>query len=431
MAEKPDVADAHRDGADLASELDGAPPMPDPEAVDLDERAPTAGALYGPAHLDADRERDLLRINRLPSWPNDPGPPGGAEAAHGHGWGRNLDRLLGGGFCPGYVLAVVASRAKAGKTSFLAQLADGLALRTASIVDPEAFGAEPPAGPLSPVLWLSEMGAAPLAWRTLARWTGTASHLFRAGAVTRRTQGEESARAIFDGARSALDNGPLAVARRYVRHLRADHRGKDLLADARAVVDAWRGELARAHPDREVWPVVVVDPIQRWQDHAAGSEVSALNELVETLQSDAERDGWIVLLTSDTQKESAKGRDEKRDAAGDAAAWARGSYKLIHLCDSILTLDRPEDSVRKNATWGDGPEGDPRSMVVRVAVNRWGAEESGSGYASVVYHWHPATGRWRALGTDAEVRKRVGGSETPKGNVPADNDNPHKAKFRR
>ena len=470
MSNEPlDVNDALRAGRDVRAELLDAEPVEagqdaGTEPINLDADAPTFADAYGPADLDADRNRDLLRLDVLPGWPGAFADPASSQGwkpppPAGHGWGRELSRLLGGGLCPRYMLAVVAGRAKAGKTSLLAQLADGFALRTAAALalceghdappDLGPLGASQEArqaladGPLTPVLWLSEMNPQALAWRTLARWTGHPSQLFRAGKVTARAQGDTAADDIFDDGRKALSSGLLADSRRFARILQPPCRNEGgegllLLDRTRAVVDLWRAELARAHKGREVWPVVVVDPIQRWQDSSASSEVVALNELVETLRDFADKDEWIVLLTSDTNKESAKGPTAAEDGGARAAAMTRGSYKLIHLCDSVLTLEPPPDCARQGKTevsarppWGDDEDGHRRCVGVSVAVNRWGVSESGNGRATALFTLAPATGRWRPVGLRSKLKaewetRRAAGAETPAAD--RENDGPSRYK---
>jgi hypothetical protein len=401
--------------------------------------ARTFAELYGPDDLEASRAADLLRVDCAPGHPgteNDPAHP------HGWGWGKDIGNWLGGGLHQGAVVGVVAARAKAGKTSFLAQLADGLALRCAASLAPEAFGVTeymmgtdcpaelgglPAAAvrndPLTPVVWLSEMSQKALTWRTLARWTGKPSGWFRAGAAARRMHKPAAdVDAAFTAAKRALADG--AHLRRGMTCMRfVNPAGAGLVAvdRARRAADLWRTELAQTAPGRDVWPVVVVDPLQRFQSPDAANEVGAMNELIEALARAADDDGFCLLLTSDTQKESAKGNP----AGGDdqkAAHWARGSYKLIHLCDAVLALERYNAPPPKNK---DATEVKPPAldrgryyMQATVDVNRWGP--SGAPEHAALFEWAAPSGRWRALGTqkDLEVtwRKERATAEPATGN---------------
>ena len=100
---------------------------PHPQTVDpIDTLAPTLNHLYGPQELTNDFTRTLVSFGTLPSW------PGGPQT--GHGLGDLFNRSLGGGMCPGYMIAIGAAHAGAGKTAFVMQLADGLALRTSEMI---------------------------------------------------------------------------------------------------------------------------------------------------------------------------------------------------------------------------------------------------------------------------------------------------------
>ena len=155
-------------------------------------------SLYSLKDLEEDQARELVSLARLPTWISGPDS--------GHGWGSALNDLLGGGVCPGYFIAVGAAYAGAGKTAWVMQIADGLALRNVELLRSGA------PGPLTPVIICSEMAPKALTWRSLARWTGCPAHLFRAGGG-----GLDPARAqtVMQKARDAL-TGPLGDARRWI-----------------------------------------------------------------------------------------------------------------------------------------------------------------------------------------------------------------------
>lgn len=350
----------------------------------LGNPAPTFGQVYGVNELDADSKRRLVSVAHLPGWP-------GASPS-GHGIGSYLDGVLGGGICPGYLLAIGAARAGAGKTAFAMQLADGLALRSVEVAAGEADG------PLTPVLVLSEMSVAALTWRTLSRWTGVSSRDFRAGATAEDDSAFGGGNYVWDQARAALD-GPLGAAReRFLATWQAGGSGKSLLTAIAGAVARWRDDLARVHRC-DVWPVVVVDPIQRWQD-ASLTEVEALNELVESLAERANRDGWIGILTSDTNKVTA-GNKRAGSSQEEAGFAFRGSYKLLHLVDAAIFLRRADES---------GIE----SVIVK---NRWGTVDPSEGTPR--FRWHPKTGRFtpssseeaRSASARDESRRRADAAE--------------------
>jgi hypothetical protein len=331
----------------------------------LDREAPTLAALYGHADLQRDQARELVSLEALPPWPDsDEGPcrlPVKRLSA-GHGWGTRLDRMLGGGVCPGYMLGIGAASAKAGKTLIAMQIADGLALRSASLLR------EARPGPLTPVMVLSEMSPQALSWRSLARWTGHDSTIFRAGRSARTLRDPELVDAAWRSAERALDPDSLfGHARSLMRALWPPlGGGPELLHRVAERLKRWVGDLQEDY-SREVWPVVVIDPIQRWQARGAG-EVEALNELVEVLGEVAYAGRWVVIVTSDTNKASASGGSDPkkvRTPQEEGAAAFRGSYKLQHLLDAGLYLRRPEDAP-------DSLDGivEVESVVV---FNRWGA----------------------------------------------------------
>lgn len=319
--------------------------------LDLEQGAPTFASLYGETELEHDRNRELVSLASLPPWP-------GCKSRAGHGWGEGLDRTLGGGICPGYLLAIGASSAGAGKTAFVMQLADGLALRTAQLLR------EKKPGPLTPVLVASEMRPGELSWRSLARWTSVDARIFRAGqSAEQLLTGEElspiaAVDHAFQSAKEAI-KGEFGASRSFLRFFSKRSSGVELVKDLSAICAQWKEKLEKEHPGRAVWPVVVLDPIQRFQ--GAGAEVEALNTFVEELSATAQAKGWVTLLTSDTNKPSASGNTNKGDKREEGAAAFRGSYKLQHLVDAAIYLTRPDDDP-------DRPE-----LLAVLVKNRWGS----------------------------------------------------------
>jgi hypothetical protein len=356
----------------------------------LDEGAPTFHDAYGIEELEKDRGRELVSIATLPGWPGSSG--------NGHGWGKELNQALGGGICPGYSLAIGAATAKAGKTSLLMQLAVGLSLRTAELIE----NRKP--GPLTPVLVCSEMSAQALTWRALARWTGYDSRIFRAGKnaqdlyiegkPTEMDRAEHVAKA-WQAAEDALTEGLFAESRRYMRGLSPHHKhlgGRALMEHLESMVGAWVMDL-KAQYNREVWPVVVLDPIQRWTDSNL-KELEALGGLVEALGTATEKHGWIVLMTSDATKATAtRSADQEKpiDPKTLAAEVFRGSYKLQHLCDAAICL-MADDGKDED---GSAP------MKLVFALNRWGPDHLKSRY-----RWQRKTGRFEVV----EMEKGDAGS---------------------
>lgn len=333
-------------------------------APNLDADAPTFSSAYGPGHLAADRRRGLVSLARLPPWPAD----GQGEPAAGHGWGPPLNAMLSGGLRPGEMLALGAASAGAGKTAFLMQLADGLALRNGRIL----AGEEGWGSAITPVLIASEMSAAALSWRTLARWTGHSASYFRGGESLAHKPG--APQAWLDADR-ALSDGELAQARSWMRLIEPskvasalDDGAVAFVAYLSTLVEAWRERIARELPGRDVVPVVVVDPVQRYQ--GGDDEVQALNTLARSLCAATVERNWIALMTSDTNKAAASGRSDTERDEEEGAAVFRGSYGLQHEVSSALYLRRVKGS---ELTIDEADEKSGLRYVETVLVKaRWG-----------------------------------------------------------
>lgn len=375
---------------DTGERMETPPPSAAAPAADSAlHAAPTLAELYSAENLAADMKRPRVSVAALPGWPGGP--------AHGQGWGRALDRALGG-LVPARVVLLGAAGAKAGKTSFLMQLVDGLALLTA-----ERVAGRGGAGPLLPVLVLSEMTPAALTWRTLGRWVGCSSRIFGAApdaeldgaeGLTDERRAEEERRIAdrqAEGLAALSEGGALAASRRFLRC--STLSGPDAVRSAGVALDAWRDELG-AETGRDVWPVLVVDPAQRFAAGDAG-EVEALNALCDAIRAEADTRQLVVLMTSDTNKAAAKGDPEAggRDAAQEVAAVLRGSYKLSHIVDAALVLRPVEDA-------GALPVGAARKVEVLVGLNRWGP--SGQ---SAAFSYAPASGRFEASDEPARARQ--------------------------
>jgi hypothetical protein len=353
-------------------------PRPEPPPVgeekasnDALSAAPIIADAYGLAELERDEQRRLVSLAHLPLWPDAPD-----TLSHpGHGWGQKMDRALGGGICPGYFVAIGAAAAGAGKTAWAMQLADGLALRS---LEQARHGSEP----LTPVLIASEMSAQALTWRTLGRWCGVDARRFRQGktAIPSPEAWANATRAL---------TGDLGESRRYMRILRPENagQGKSFLTRIENVLAAWTLQLEAEHA-REVWPVVVVDPIQRFADHSK-SEVEGDNAIVEGLHAKAQAGGWITIVTSDTNKQSAtEGAEDEIDRgaknpAQEGARAFRGTYRLMHLPDAAIYL-RPNYS-RRDEVWA------------YIVKNRWGPtaqNSAGDQPGRVNYTWDRAKMRF-------------------------------------
>lgn len=369
--------DRHESGEDIPRQgmpIDPAA-IPRPEGtVDIEQDAPTLASLYGINELERHAQRGLISLASMPKWPQ----TGNAKAVSptGHGWGTHLNDMLGGGIAPGEIIAVGAASAGGGKTYFTMQLADGLALQS------EARAASDSRDVLTPVLVLSEMPVAALTWRSLARWTGAAARTFRAGSMNAESADWHNARRALDPRDEVL--GAFQRSRQWTRVLRTpeiDAGGPAVSRSIGDVVRRWRDRIAVAHPHAQgVVPIVVIDPIQRFQGEAK-SEIEGLNLLVESLGRETEKGDWACIITSDTTKAQASGSDNegKRSDQERVAAVFRGSYKLQHLAVATIALERE----------GEGGIDSDGFIDLRAIVgkNRWGH----SGVTKL--RWHAPTGR--------------------------------------
>lgn len=394
---------------------------------DLDQFLPTLAAVYTSADFTADCRRGLLSISHLPHWADYTGEIDQAIIT-GHGWGEVLDTALGGGISPGYFCVLGAEQAKGGKSAFCEQLLFGLALRSAAVLAKKA------SGPVVIPYYVSEMwqggeaGKRPpparqITHRALARWLGVDGNIFRRGhdnagaapgiqrLAALLSEGDAEpvdpqalAVQILSTAKQAIEGGLYAAAAKLivpvnVRWLASGHdqaeggppvdhrRGVPFLRNLVLTINADRERRAKAWglDPSEVWPLLFIDPIQRFQgsgDNAVGS----LDEFVEELRAIADEHQLIVLATSDTNKDSAKGGVPKDATPFARAAWVfRGSYKLLHLPDSALVL---------SVKWPDTPTPGARPHAqIWVALNRWGAPTFEPAHFSFV----PESGRFLPL----------------------------------
>jgi DnaB helicase-like protein len=342
-------------------------------ASELDALAPTIGRDCPLIHIEAGMERELVSLATLPlRWNMGP--------KEGHGVGYELNRAIGGGICRGFIMAVGASAAGTGKTAFVMQIADGLAFRTAELMQ-DAHSV----GPLTPIVVVSEMHAEALTWRSLARVLSVPYRVFRAGASAWKAEQVEDLETIRKDVQNAL-NGDLGDARRWVRVVKRGRMGGgQLVAAIRKVAKLWKQELEQAH-GREVLPVVVLDPIQRFLEPGQ-PEIEGQSRLAELLEEAALEDGLIVMVTSDTSKAAATTAPRKGERPDEVAAVFRGSYKLLHAVDCALVLRRA-----KQAKWSAGRI----EMEVVLAKNRWGSLDN------VPFWYDPAHSRFEARGEKEE-----------------------------
>lgn len=308
--------------------------------VELGAAVDTRASLLrpGPGHEQLQRELTTpgVGLGRLPGWPD------AGEA--GQGWGPQLDALVGA-LQPGDLLLLTARVRGAGRTSLLAQLADGLALR-------ELSGAE---GPATPVLVCVD--EAPERWRarSFARWSGVDLHgLTGAGPGDRRTLAE-ALRRFAAGSWSRLEQRQRFAE---LELLREAAGRRELLAELRR----WRAELAedRGRDASDLWPVLIVDPLE---------QLGPADAALAGLAAIAAEEGLLILAAADEPE------------AGDLAASRAVDRHLA----ARLRLEPVEA----------GPaEGELRSLAVELAHRRLGPR------GRVTLSWSPSCGRFAAVEVD-------------------------------
>ncbi len=285
-----------------------------------------------------------------------------ADLPERHGLVEVLDHLMGGGLKPGDFVCFSAAGAGLGKTALVMQLADGLALRSEAVARGELEG------PLTPMLVVSEMSEEDLDNRTLGRLLDVSGHVFAAGASAKRFHEPGAVEAWFEHAEAQLEEGaPFDRMRRW-QHLSRPEPGEWMIDQMAAKLAELVGAARARCPGREVWPVLVLDPLHRFQDPKL-SEVEGLNDLARQVDKWADAEGWIVLSTADTNKEAAKAAwgELATGAAPNAASVMRGSYQLQHALDFLFTL-------------APGPyteKGEPRRTGLWVGKNRRGRTDVG------------------------------------------------------
>lgn len=335
----------------------------EPESLSFDD-------LFTSGALDQAEHQQLLDIGTLPGWPG--APP------TGHGLGEGLTIALGGGIAPGSMTGIAAPKAAAGKTALALQIVGGLALRTALTV------LSRDGGPITPVVIVSEMTTRDLFVRHVARLAGVNSRLLRSGPagalLLAREHGMSEADAArmvsseFQRARDLLRAGIWGWSSRFTRVVPFVGDGKQFLWMLEQRVGKWREQLLRlGYPD--VWPVVLVDPLQRFAGD--GSEIDAVGSVVKGLHALTRKHDWVTILTSDTTKSSASNAGKPMDFVDEGTAAYRGTYQIQHLLDTALYM-RPAEAAGV--------------IEVGPVKNRWGASGSPQKLA-----WDPATGRFTPL----------------------------------
>lgn len=342
------------------------------------------------------------------------------EPGPGHGAGRAFSRAIGG-ISAGSAKVFGAPSGKSGKSHFLGQIVEGLALCTAArIIGDPSYANSPVVLPV----WISEMPMRGEPWlRMVGRHCGFDLNAIRDGELAEEGLGVAAmandlqwtaydvvrrARFLADYYDDHPDTTALGFALKYLvreirlsvlprakgggGHFREDPRAGPPLMDRVAdSVALYRRDLAAllGLPEDKVLPVVLLDPCQHYAGEAAASQKAAIDALVGAAHSricgsDMGLEG-VLLATSDTTKSATKetpidvflSMDGKRLAADVFA----GSAGIVHRFDSAVAMSSVEP-----------PAGTLRTtQYLRVLLGR-------SGSPAEVYpcDWEMHTGRFRA-----------------------------------
>jgi len=426
-------------------------------AIDLRKLFVPLGEMYGAREMEADEARRPLRVAKFPPFVDF--LQGGPDEAYPHGYGMGpwFGRGLGG-LVPGDMKAFGAAGSKAGKTYFVGQFLDGLAMQTAyRLLGIPGYED----APIVLVFWVSEMTKeSDLPMRFVARALGYDAKV--------TTQGVDAVDSVSLAALRSAGMTPTEYVT-HARRLRAWHQDPRLdeidiaaaqrdpswstmlphLAMRRAILDCTRGIDMSILPDAEghgrgriihdggprlvayaadamalmrsdfcarhgiaeadVLCVVCCDPAQRFAGDDGHDSKAALDGMVRAWVKRVCNKaglGGVVLFTSDTTKAAAKEMDLGRFARDEPkkviAEMFAGSQTIAHECDCVgLMAETTEDT-----------EVTGRALMrARVLSGRTGA-------SSEIYpfSWELHTGRFRPMDPksvpipEREERPGFGGS---------------------
>lgn len=297
------------------------------------------------------------------------------------GWGKQMSEYLGG-VHQGSCIGISANGAGMGKTSYLQQLLDAIALRNDWVLKNNLLDE-----PLMPILIVSELDKYELKLRTLGRYMGVPYSALRSKrrAIRLLKLSEEEAAIFKEKAEEFARGEGLGERFKPWVHIldpkdRAEFRTtleSDLYilkSEAEVSYPAWKGK---------VWPVVALDPLQRWVA-SEGDTILGAGSLAIWFRSLCRKHGYIGFFTSDTNKASAAANkegltmDQAQSMTGVEAF--RGSQEIMHAATAAVVLYRIKDD-------NSNPHDATRTMYASVVKNRDGLDRVG-----VCYEWHRPTG---------------------------------------
>lgn len=339
------------------------------------------------------------------------------DGGPGHGMGRWFAAAFGG-LAAGDAKVLGAPGSKSGKTHFVGQMVEGLALGTAAriIGDPDYAHA-----PIVLPVWVSEMPKEGEIWqRMVSRHCGFDLACIAEGEAAEDARGVahmanamqwtahdvvRRARFLADWYDDHPDDSALGFALRYlVREIdlsalpaakgqgrfRQDPRsGPELIARAADAAAVFRRDLAAllSLPEDDVLLLFLLDPTQRF----CGEDVSAKAAIDSLLSAAVTRVcrrrtglGGVLLATSDTTKSAAREMDVPTFLSGDGrrlcADIFAGSMTIQHQMDSSAVCgEAPAPGSLRTTQWA------------RVLLGRTGAPQE-----CFPFDWEMHTGRFTA-----------------------------------
>jgi hypothetical protein len=297
------------------------------------------------------------------------------------GWGKQMSDYLGG-VHQGSCIGISANGAGMGKTSFLQQMLDAMALRNSWVIEHGDHDE-----PLMPVLIMSELDKYELKLRTLGRYMEVPYSALRSKRRAMRLLqlSDREADDFKDKAEKFAKDQTLGERLKPWVHI-LDPKDRTQI---REILENDLYTLKQAtevqYPEwkGKVWPVVALDPLQRWVASESDTIMGA-GSLAIWLRNLCRRNGYIGFFTSDTNKASAAANKEgltlDQAQAQTGVEAFRGSQEIMHAATSAIVLYRLKSD--------DGnPHNVIRTMYASVVKNRDGFDRVG-----VSYSWHRPTG---------------------------------------
>ena len=302
------------------------------------------------------------------------------------GWGKQMSDYLGG-VHQGSLIGISANGAGMGKTSFLQQMLDAIALRNSWVLE---FGDTDE--PIMPVLIMSELDKYELKLRTLGRYMAVPYSALRSQRRAMRLLklSYEEAETFKGKAESFAKEEKLGERIKPWVHV-LDPKDRNQIRETlendlfmlkmltETNYPAWKGK---------VWPVLALDPLQRWVA-SEGDTIMGAGSLAIWLRNLCRRNGYIGFFTSDTNKASAAANKEgltlDQAQAQTGVEAFRGSQEIMHAATAAIVLYRLKSDT-------GNPHDANRTMYASVVKNRDGLDRVG-----VSYDWHRPSGSFMEI----------------------------------